>query len=475
MQPMNHVTRCLDCARGVPKSANGSNHIFGEQVGDFRPCLAFDLEAARSLAQVYADATRVPYAVFKMPSGQLAVSPAVAFDGHPPPPVDWEFQEQVKPQDVSRATFPSERPAYQSAGDTCTNCLHVVEPEQIHVRKAWAICLAGKPGEPESNGQLLTAGEAPRSNTSPPVRRAGGVHIWLPPKREPDDPFETSTGNDTPNCCAPGCQLLCFTWQGIEVHCDNCGQPLCFPHWKSAPEQHSCAGKVSRETSMGETLEGEQRLSLELEYDEQPAPPQPAHALTIKWLGSEAGTFEGATEMYASCTCGEWENCKMLDTVTSEASNREFAEQEFQRHVAAVHDVEPEAATSKKEQILALFESGTTDIAQIVRRVAARPSYVAQVLQSAGHLTSYFDLYTTTDGERNVYSRFFRNVLSFKNVEASRESIQKIDRLYNYFERLGDRAGQHQAMVLALTGKNRARWSGKIEESEVFSEWLNSH
>jgi dihydroxyacetone kinase DhaKLM complex PTS-EIIA-like component DhaM len=130
---------------------------------------------------------------------------------------------------------------------------------------------------------------------------------------------------------------------------------------------------------------------------------------------------------------------------------------------------------SKKEQIIALYESGVTDIAQIVRQVAARPTYVAQVLQSAGLITGYFDLYTTTAREQNVYSRFFRNVLSFKTVEASRESVQKIDRLYNYFERLGDRAGQHQAMVLALTGKNRARWSGKQEEAEIFSEWLASH
>jgi hypothetical protein len=136
---------------------------------------------------------------------------------------------------------------------------------------------------------------------------------------------------------------------------------------------------------------------------------------------------------------------------------------------------EPSEHRSKKEQILELYATGTTDIAEIVRRVHARPSYVAQVLQLAGHLEGYFDLYTTTGREQNVYTRYFRNVLAFRNVEAARESVQKIDRLYNYFERLGDRAGQHQAMVLALTGKNRARWSGKLEESQVFSEWLAQH
>ena len=145
---------------------------------------------------------------------------------------------------------------------------------------------------------------------------------------------------------------------------------------------------------------------------------------------------------------------------------------------AVGHEAETEEAVehrSKKEQILELYEAGTGDIAEIVRRVKARPSYVAQVLQSAGHLEGYFDLYTTTGKEQNVYTRFFRNVLSFKTVEAARESVQRIDRLYNYFERLGDRAGQHQAMVLALTGKNRARWSGKQEEALVFSEWLAAH
>jgi hypothetical protein len=142
---------------------------------------------------------------------------------------------------------------------------------------------------------------------------------------------------------------------------------------------------------------------------------------------------------------------------------------------ADVIEVEPADQRTKKEQIVSLYEAGTKDIAEIVRRVKARPSYVAQVLQQAGHLDGYFDLYTTTGREQNVYTRYFRNVLHFRNVEAARESVARIDRLYNYFERLGDRAGQHQAMILALTGKNRARWSGKQEESQLFSDWLAAH
>ena len=159
----------------------------------------------------------------------------------------------------------------------------------------------------------------------------------------------------------------------------------------------------------------------------------------------------------------------------------EYAEEagtsvDVEREANVVEQERESAETrTKKDHILSLYKSGTTDIAQIVRQVGARPSYVAQVLQGAGHLKGYFDLYTTTAREQNIYTRFFRNVLAFRSVEAARESMQKIDRLYNYFERLGDRAGQHQAMVLALTGKNRARWSGKHEESQIFSEWLAAH
>ena len=130
---------------------------------------------------------------------------------------------------------------------------------------------------------------------------------------------------------------------------------------------------------------------------------------------------------------------------------------------------------SKKSRILELHRAGTTDIGEIARQIGTRPSYVASVLQSAGLIQGYFDLYTTTGRDQNTYSRFFRNVLSFKTVEAAKESVTRIARLYSYFERIGDRAGQHHAEVLALTGRNRARWSGKKEESRIFEEWLFNH
>jgi hypothetical protein len=130
---------------------------------------------------------------------------------------------------------------------------------------------------------------------------------------------------------------------------------------------------------------------------------------------------------------------------------------------------------SKKQQIEDLFDAGTTDIAEIVRKVKARPSYVAQVLQQTGRSKDLYDIYNIVPHQNNVYSRYFKNVLKYGSEEEARESVQRLDRLFNYFERMGDHAAQHQAMVLALTGKNRTRWAGKPELSQIFHDWLVAH
>jgi hypothetical protein len=130
---------------------------------------------------------------------------------------------------------------------------------------------------------------------------------------------------------------------------------------------------------------------------------------------------------------------------------------------------------SKKDRIVAIFLSGVKDLAELAAYVQARPSYVAQVLQSEGLIEGYYDLYTSTSREPNVYARQFRNVLAFKDPAAARASVARIDELYRGFESIKDRAGQHQAMVLALTGMNRARWCGKTNEAKIFKDWLMSH
>ena len=127
---------------------------------------------------------------------------------------------------------------------------------------------------------------------------------------------------------------------------------------------------------------------------------------------------------------------------------------------------------SKKDQIIALFLSGMGEVEDIAIITGSRPSYVGAVLQEAGLVSGYFDLYTSTAHPMNVYSKFFANKLSFRDEESARASVELIDRLHGQFEFAGDRAGQHHALSMALTMFDRARWTGKGREAEVFREWL---
>jgi hypothetical protein len=127
---------------------------------------------------------------------------------------------------------------------------------------------------------------------------------------------------------------------------------------------------------------------------------------------------------------------------------------------------------SKKDQILSLAVSGLGDVGDIALITGSRPSYVSGVLEAADLHKGYFDLYTSTTRPMNVYSKFFAGQLGFKDVEAARRSVDLIDRLYRQFEVAADRAGQHHALLMALTMFDRARWTNKGPEAEVFRQWL---
>src|ERR671933_328372 len=127
---------------------------------------------------------------------------------------------------------------------------------------------------------------------------------------------------------------------------------------------------------------------------------------------------------------------------------------------------------SKKDQILALFMSGINEVEDLAMITGSRPSYVGSILQESGLMKGYFDLYTSTAHPMNVYSKFFANKLGFKDMDAARESIEIIDRFYRQFEFAKDRAGQHHALSMALTMFDRARWTGKGQEADVFRHWL---
>jgi hypothetical protein len=133
---------------------------------------------------------------------------------------------------------------------------------------------------------------------------------------------------------------------------------------------------------------------------------------------------------------------------------------------------EPVEIQSKKEMILSLFNQGTTEIESIAAISGAKPSYVGSVLQKEGLIDNYFDLYTSTAYPMNIYSKHFRGKLGFKNVATSQRGAETLEQAYRYFEKMQDRAGQHHALEMGLTMLDRARWTGKLEEAEVYRRWL---
>ena len=142
------------------------------------------------------------------------------------------------------------------------------------------------------------------------------------------------------------------------------------------------------------------------------------------------------------------------------------------RSEAAAREERPARRVSKKDQIIALFLSGMNEVEDLAIITGSRPSYVGSILQESGLISSYFDLYTSTAHPMNVYSKFFANKLGFKDEETATASVDLINRLYEQFELAGDRAGQHHALGMALTMFDRARWTGKGREAEIFRQWL---
>jgi len=133
---------------------------------------------------------------------------------------------------------------------------------------------------------------------------------------------------------------------------------------------------------------------------------------------------------------------------------------------------EKERRVSKKDQIISLFTSGISSVEDLAMITRARPSYIASVLQEAGLMSGYFDLYTTTSHPMNVYSKFFAGRLGYRDETTARQSVELIERYYRQFETAGDRAGQHHALMMAMTMFDRARWTRKPREAEIFRQWL---
>jgi hypothetical protein len=142
------------------------------------------------------------------------------------------------------------------------------------------------------------------------------------------------------------------------------------------------------------------------------------------------------------------------------------------RPAPAAREAKPGKRVSKVDQILGLFLSGIHEVEDLALITHSRPTYVAGVLQDNGLMQGYFDLYTSSAHPMNVYSKFFEKRLGFKDVHTAEMSVAVIDTLYKQFALGEDRAGQHHALLMALTMFDRARWTNKGPEADVFRRWL---
>src|SRR5205085_7095472 len=67
---------------------------------------------------------------------------------------------------------------------------------------------------------------------------------------------------------------------------------------------------------------------------------------------------------------------------------------------------------------------------------------------------------------------FFSRKLGYKDEETALQSVDFLDHFYRQFELAGDRAGQHHALLMGLVLFDRARWTNKEREADVFRRWL---
>ena len=132
----------------------------------------------------------------------------------------------------------------------------------------------------------------------------------------------------------------------------------------------------------------------------------------------------------------------------------------------------PRRARTKKEQIVSLYNSGHRDLQEISDATYSKVSYVASVLQSAGLIEGYYDLYNEAASPMNAYSEIFKKKLGFRDIPTALNSVRLLHEAYLEFDALIDRAGQHHVLMLAMKMYNRARWAGKHDEAQVFKRWL---
>ncbi|HND09333.1 MAG TPA: hypothetical protein PKI49_12345 [Pseudomonadota bacterium] len=125
---------------------------------------------------------------------------------------------------------------------------------------------------------------------------------------------------------------------------------------------------------------------------------------------------------------------------------------------------------TKKQLSVSMYDRGMNVVA-IAKLLRCEPSYVANALIDQGRVPAYVDLYTST-GPQNEDAKELEGVLKFTDAASARDSVAKIEKLWQRFSAERNRRGMHQCEVVALIGRNRAIGIGKHVEAQVFADWL---
>ena len=90
---------------------------------------------------------------------------------------------------------------------------------------------------------------------------------------------------------------------------------------------------------------------------------------------------------------------------------------------------------TKKQLAVEMHERGM-NVSAIAELLRTEPSYVANALIERGYVPNYMDLYTST-GPQNEHAALLAGVLRFRDVEAARTSVSKIEALFNDYDWVG--------------------------------------
>lgn len=72
------------------------------------------------------------------------------------------------------------------------------------------------------------------------------------------------------------------------------------------------------------------------------------------------------------------------------------------------------------------------------------------------------------------YAEDFEGILDIDSERHAKRSIDKLDSLYEEYERKGDKKGLEHSLLVAEVARNRARIKGLPNVESMFEDWIQN-